>query len=80
MRAFNPWPVTYTMLGDKVLRSGKRKRVWRSEDADMDRRLSLEPSWCHAGKGGIDVATGAGTLRLLRVQLRAAARSRSQIF
>jgi methionyl-tRNA formyltransferase len=62
VRAFNPWPVAETHLAD-----GRRLRVF---DAVVVEGGSAEPpgSIVAAGKGGIDVATGAGLLRLRRIQ------------
>ena len=62
VRAQNPWPVAETATAD-----GTRLRVW--EAVAMESR-GEEPvgAITSADSRGIDVATGSGTLRLLRVQ------------
>lgn len=61
VRAFNPWPVAEAVLDD-----GRRLRVWQAVAVDAG---PAEPgAIVAAGAAGIEVATGAGTLRLTRVQ------------
>ena len=62
VRAFDPWPVAETRLDD-----GTRLRVWRAEA--LDTGSAVRPGTIvRAGAAGIDVATGAGILRLTQVQ------------
>ncbi len=62
IRAFNPWPVAQTPLGEKML------RVWRA--TPMAREANAEPGMVVAcTRDGVDVASGDGVLRILQLQL-----------
>lgn len=62
VRAFNPWPVAETRV-----RNGERMRIW--EAVAVESRSRERPgSVIRTGADGIDVATGAGILRVRRLQ------------
>lgn len=62
VRAFNPWPIAYTKMDDKNL------RVWEARRVDQVSR-QMPGTVIGSSKQGIDVATGAGALRLIKLQL-----------
>ncbi|MES2998137.1 MAG: methionyl-tRNA formyltransferase [Pseudomonadota bacterium] len=64
IRAFNPKPVAYTLLGQHLL------RVWSAQVLEEQATINAAPGVIlNAKPEGIDVTTGAGILRLLQLQL-----------
>ncbi|WP_353572622.1 methionyl-tRNA formyltransferase [Candidatus Albibeggiatoa sp. nov. BB20] len=61
VRAFNPWPVTQAEIADMTL------RIWDAQAID-EMVNQAAGSVIRSEKQGIDVATGDGVLRLLKVQ------------
>lgn len=61
VRAFNPWPVSYFMVGEHNI------KLWQAE-ALTETTRAAPGTIVAAGKAGIDVATGQGVLRLLSLQ------------
>ena len=62
VRAFNPWPVAETRTA-----SGERVRIWEAV-AEYGRSQARPGSVIRADAAGIDVATGAGILRVRSLQ------------
>ena len=62
VRAFNPWPGTYTDLGDQRIRIHEARALVTDSDA-------FPGTVVHRDRDGIDIACGKGTLRITRLQL-----------
>jgi len=63
VRAFNPWPVAEAALSD-----GRRLRIWEAAVLDAAAVPAAPGTIVSASRGGIDVATGEGVLRMLKIQ------------
>jgi len=62
VRAFVPWPVSYTTFDDQLL------RVWKSRVVAPRGRAAAPGTVTACSPSGIDIATREGELRLLTVQ------------
>ena len=62
IRAFNPWPGTFTDLGDQRIRIHQAEALAQSSDKSPGTVLRRE-------REGIDIACGTGSLRVTSVQL-----------
>lgn len=62
VRAFNPWPVSFTELDANTI------RIWKA--VPIEETPTVSPGTIiRADKNGIDIATGRGILRVLELQL-----------
>jgi methionyl-tRNA formyltransferase len=64
VRAFNPWPVAQCDFQGQVM------RIWQARPTHNELPGTAQPGQVlKADKGGIDVATGGGVLRILELQM-----------
>jgi methionyl-tRNA formyltransferase len=61
IRAFNPWPVSYTKLDNKTF------RIWESSVLDTQ-QVAVPGTVIATSADGIDVVTGEGSLRIIQLQ------------
>ena len=62
MRAFDPWPGTFAMLGDQQIKLWRAEALEKRSDAPAGTVLAADPE-------GIDVACGGRVLRIKSLQL-----------
>ncbi|MDH4275833.1 MAG: methionyl-tRNA formyltransferase [Gammaproteobacteria bacterium] len=62
VRAYNPFPIAQTAWGDQVL------RIWQAQVLASATTRATPGTVIAATKEGIDIATGDGVLRILRLQ------------
>ncbi len=62
IRAFDPWPGSFAMLGDKTF------KFWKAEALNMECEDVVKGTVLAAGGNGLEVATGVGILRVTELQ------------
>lgn len=63
IRAFNPWPVCWTMLGDKQI------KIWQGHVSQDNTNKAVPGTLLRADKQGIVIATSEGALCLTQIQI-----------
>jgi len=69
VRAFNPWPVAFTTLSGEIVRIWQTKALEYTDDDEQSKLIGNHGTILEVSKDGIDVVTGKGLLRLLKLQL-----------
>jgi len=69
IRAYNPWPVAYTMLEGEMMRCWAATLPCPKDNAANENSGNEPGTVIHTGPEGIDVQTSAGVIRLLSVQM-----------
>jgi methionyl-tRNA formyltransferase len=69
IRAYNPWPVAYTLLDESRLRCWAGEPLAASVDLAATSAVAEPGTVVAAGDDGIDVQTGDGVLRISELQL-----------
>jgi methionyl-tRNA formyltransferase len=62
VRAFNPWPIAHTLMGQEIL------RIWQAEAIEGDVQMAVPGQIIAVTPQAIDVATGSGILRINQLQ------------
>lgn len=65
IRAFNPWPVAFTLIDDKPL------RIWQAQalSPESNTEADIKPGTIiSSDKNGIDISCGEGVIRILKLQ------------
>lgn len=63
IRAFNPWPISYTQFQEQII------RVWNAEIVSENQPDGLPGTILKITSQGLEVLTGQGVLRLTEIQL-----------
>lgn len=63
VRAFNPWPIAFTQIGELII------RIFKAMPFPGVQNIEVVGTIVNSNKEGIDVVTGDGVLRLLEIQL-----------
>jgi len=69
VNAFNAWPVAQTPIDLKQDGKPQMMRIWQAQLTDVDVGSEPPGKVLNCNKQGIDVATGDGVLRLMKIQM-----------
>lgn len=69
INAFNAWPVAQTPVDIRRNGEPQMMRIWQAQCVDIEAAAGEPGKVVRCDKKGIDVVTGEGGLRLLKIQL-----------